>query len=262
MAKTVAERRVDSYSSTSKSSGCSCTGVPGPCRRTALRSVFGRCSDERFARLPGLGRLLAVAPARHARHAVRPERRRIAQLGEEVTQGLLTDLANALGRQVELAALAVDEALVLQSLQGLLQANDVARGVVAEVAAHGVDVDLGQALGGVGSAEELLETLQLPSCSATEVASAKDEPSSPRMRCARFQSMSGVAIAQVRHQAIQREVQLHVLHHPGEHRTQFTLLLGRERVEHRFGGGGAFGHHAHRRPRGSARPGRSRRTSP
>ena len=73
----------------------------------------------------------------------------------------MADLADALGREVELTALAIDEALILQSLQGLLQSHHVARRVITEVASNGLDVHLGQSLGGVGVAEELLQALQL-----------------------------------------------------------------------------------------------------
>src|SRR5487761_2693521 len=65
---------------------------------------------ERMARLEGLGALLAVPAARHARLAVRPERRRVAQLGEQVAQGALGDLTHALGTEREAVTLALDEA--------------------------------------------------------------------------------------------------------------------------------------------------------
>ena len=68
---------------------------------------------EGLARFPGLGGLLAVPAARDRRLAVRPERRRVVELGEEVLQGLLADPADPLGRQGEAATFAVDETLVL-----------------------------------------------------------------------------------------------------------------------------------------------------
>ena len=174
-----------------------------------------------------------------------PKRRRVVQLGEEVLQGLLADLADALGRQGELAALAIDETLVLQSLEGLLETLDVARGVVTEVAPHRIDVDLGQALGGAGASEELFEVAQ--------VAQLLGDRSGLGERGAVLAAHAvrptpvdvGGRLAQVRDQPVEREIQFHVLHHLGEQRAQLALLFARERVEHRLGGGGTLGHGAH-----------------
>ena len=62
---------------------------------------------------------------------------------------------------MQLLTLAVNESLVLQPLEGLLQANDVARRVVTEVASHRFDVHFGQSLRCAGLSQELFETLQL-----------------------------------------------------------------------------------------------------
>ncbi len=200
---------------------------------------------ERFAGLPRFRGLLAVAPARDARHPVHAERRRVAQLREEVAQGLLADLAHALGRQVQLTALTIDETLVLQALQRLLEAHHVASGVVAEVSPNGFDVHFRQTLGRAGPTEELLEALQLAQLLGHRrgVGEARPVVAAHPVRATPVDV--GRRHAQVRHQSIQREVQLHVLHHPGEHRAQFALLVGGQGVEHRLGRGGALGHHAH-----------------
>src|SRR5665213_1921093 len=136
-------------------------GWARPRAQDGVAQGLRKVQRERLTGLPGFGRLLAVSPTRHARDTVHAECRRIAQLGEEIAQGLLADLANSLGREVELTTLAIDEALILEPLQGLLQTHDVACRVIAKVAPNGLDVDLGQPLGGAGLAEELLQSLQL-----------------------------------------------------------------------------------------------------
>jgi len=71
---------------------------------------------EWLARLPGLGGLFAVATTGHGGFAMGPQRGRVTQLGEEVLQRLLADLAHALGAQGQVTAPMVNEALVLQRL--------------------------------------------------------------------------------------------------------------------------------------------------
>ncbi len=121
----------------------------------------------------------------------------------------------------------------------------MARGVVTEVTPHRFDVHFRQALGGTGATEELLEVAQVPELlgdrgrlgergAVLAAHAVRATPVDVRGR-----------LAQVRDQPVEREVQLHVLHHLGEQRAQFALLFARERVEHRLGGGGALGHRAH-----------------
>ena len=71
----------------------------------------------------------------------------LGQLGEEVGEGVAADLAEALGRELELALLVVDEAGVLELLGQLGELLEAAGGVVAEQVAGAVDVDLGQRAG-------------------------------------------------------------------------------------------------------------------
>ena len=134
---------------------------PGALAKDGVAQGLGDVQSERLARLPRLGGLFTVATTRHRGFAVAAQRRRIAELGEEVLQGLLTDLANALGAQGEPAALAVHESLILQGLEGLLQAHHVLGRVRAEVSPHRLDINLRQPLRRVALAQELLETAQL-----------------------------------------------------------------------------------------------------
>jgi hypothetical protein len=65
------------------------------------------------------------------------------KLVEEILQGDLTDFSNALRAQFQSIALAINETLILESLERLLETLDVARGVVAEVAPNGLYVNFG-----------------------------------------------------------------------------------------------------------------------
>ena len=121
---------------------------PGALSQDGVSQRARQVQADRLAGRPGPRRLLAVAAARQARLAVRAERRRVAQLGEQVAQRAEPDLAHALGAQREATARAVHEPLVAQPAHRALEALDVARGVVAQVAPHGLHVDLGQLLGG------------------------------------------------------------------------------------------------------------------
>ena len=68
----------------------------------------------------------------------------LVELGKQVGQGVLTDLAHALGRQLVAALLLLDEAGLLEHLGQLRQALEAAGAVIAEQVARLVDVDLGQ----------------------------------------------------------------------------------------------------------------------
>ena len=98
---------------------------------------------ERVAELVGLGVVGALVADAPVLHLVAAELV-LGQLGEEVGEGVAADLAEALGGELELALLVVDEAGVLELLGQLRELLEAAGGVVAEQVAGPVDVDLGQ----------------------------------------------------------------------------------------------------------------------
>ena len=175
--------------------GAAGSGCPGRCGAARCAASRARCRLTGSPGDHGPAGLLAVparprASPRGARRASGESRR----LVEEVAQRALADLAHPLGGELEAPAGAVDEPAVAQRAQRARQALDVARGVVAEVPAHRLDVDLGQRLGRRAAPEELLEAAQLAEAARpTSAESAKEVGSPPRMRCARPQSRSGVA---------------------------------------------------------------------
>ena len=193
MAKTVAERRVDSYSSTSKSSGCKRTGVPGPWRRTALRSVLGRCRAKGSPGSQGL-EVSSRSPPREI---------------------VASRCAPSVGESFNCVNKSFNACWAIWRIPlGLSFNRPPSRSTKPRsfrpwsafcsrwtcFAASGPRLRRTDSMSTSGSPcaafalpRNSSRLRSSPNCSATEVASAKREPPWPRMRWARFQSMSGVA---------------------------------------------------------------------
>jgi predicted NBD/HSP70 family sugar kinase len=85
----------------------------------------------------------------------------LGQLVEQVAQGVGTDLAEALGRQLEAALLLLDQPRVLEHLGELGETLERPGGVVAHQVAHSVHVGLGERTRVGGVAEQVLELVEL-----------------------------------------------------------------------------------------------------
>ena len=166
----------------------------------------------------------------------------LAELGEEVLERLVAKAPHPMGRQLDLPALVGDQARVLEALDHLGEALELAGGIVAEVATERVDVDLAQRGGRRRRREQVLHPLEL-----------SELPSGVSRAGHRERSLAleaeGIAPphlrecgAQVGAEPVHRPAQVHVLEHGLGEALELGTLLRREGAPHRLGGRHLAGH--------------------